>query len=666
MRKRGIVSLVAGGFFFLLVLDLASQEKTLDELLNLGLNDLLNLKVVSALKIPETINRTPATVRVITAEDIRANGYFTLEDALSDLPGIQFRNILGFNSYSFFRGVPSQNNKILVLVDGILVNELNSGGYYGGLHYNLSDVERIEVVYGPASALYGTNAVSGIISIITRDPKTTPGGRASAGLGNFGTRLADARYGYYDEHSDFGFKVAAMVKQSDKADLKGVAGDDNWTEAMENFENDASVEALVRFKNFRAGFLFQDKDAGYATAQLGGVREGLTPVSDHGVNWHVRFLNTWLSYELQMKKSWSLRSTAYYRNATVPDDTIPVIELAVEGSAGRQYRYYRPNDMIGNETQFQWTPGPRWHLSFGFVFERERLAETISITQSEAADIEPAVPPRPNMLTDTLLSGFVQAQVALRPELELFIGARHDESSYYGSVTTPRAGLVFNRGKLTAKLLYGRAFRAPKPWDYTNGLGNPDLEPEKMSSLEAAGAWLFSPYLRFEISAYHNRLSNLLTRINEGDSWWWSNAGSVTTDGVEAGFLYRRGSWNAWAYYTYTASLNADDEQVPEIAPHGATLGLGHAFTPDLRLTLRGQYLGARKNTKIVPATGSDRIGDAFILHAALSLRIAGGFDAQIVVDNLLDAVYFHTSNLPAGRFRQPQRSVRIVAGYSF
>jgi outer membrane receptor for ferrienterochelin and colicins len=665
LRKRSALFLFAGWLFFL-VLPLPAQEKTLDELLNLDLSDLLNLKVVSALKGPETINRTPATVRVITAEDIRNNGYFTLEDALADLPGIQFRNILGFNTYSFIRGVPAQNNKVLVLVDGILVNELNSGGFYGGMHYNLADVERIEVVYGPASALYGTNAVSGVISIITRDPKETPGGRVSAGLGNFGTFLADARYGYYDKDADFGFKIAAMFKQSDKADLKGEAGDFNWTSEMENFENDAAVEAQVRFKNFRAGFLMQDKDTSYATAQLGIAREGLTPVSDHGINWHMRFINTWLSYALETKKNWSFRSTAYYRITTVPDDTIPIIEVATESSPGRQYRYYRPNNLIGNETQFQWTPGPCWRFSFGLVLEQERLAETISITQSAAADVQPPVPVKPQMLTNRLISGYAQAQVTLAKPLDLFLGLRHDDSNYYGAVTTPRLGLVFNRDKLTAKILYGQAFRAPKPWDYTNGSGNPNLEPEKISSLEAAGAWSFSPNLRFDLSVYHNRLSNLLTRISEGDDWWWDNAGSLTTNGCEAGFVYRRGLWKAWAYYTYTSSLDDADKQVAEIAPHGANLGVLYVFTSDLRLSLRGQYLGERKNSKIIPSTGSDRIEDAFVAQAALSWNLPKGFDVQLVVNNVFDAAYYHPSILPPSRYRQPQRSFRITAGYSF
>ncbi len=457
-----------------------------------------------------------------------------------------------------------------------------------------------------------------------------------------------------------------MYKQSDKADLRGKAGDFNWTEEMENFENDAAVDARVRYKNFSAGFLLQDKDTSYATAQLGIAEEGQIPVSDHGVNWRIRFLNAWATYSYDRKKSWSFRSTAYYRNATVPDDTIPVIELPTADSPGRQYRYYRPNHLFGNETQFRWVPAARWHLSFGLVLEQERLAETISITQSGSADVRPPAPAGPKMLNNRLISAYAQSQTSLSKSVDLFLGARHDDSSTYGAVTTPRLGIVFNRGRLTAKILYMRAFRAPKPWDYTDGLGNPDLKPEKISSFEAAGGWSFSRNLRFDLSLYHNRLSNLLTRVFEGVDRRWMNFGSVTTNGCEAAIQYQRGRMKAYANYTYNESVDASDEQVPEIAPHGANLGILYAFTTRLRLSLRGQYLGERKNSKVIPTMGNDRIDDAVVFHAALSLRLSREVDLQLVVNNLLDAVYYHPSNWPASRFRQPQRSIRISAGYSF
>ena len=659
-------------FFFaaaglvLLVLPLSAQEKTLDELLALDLSELLDLKVVSALKSPETISRTPATVRVITSEQIRDGGCLTLEDALSDLPGFQFRNILGFNSYSFIRGIPGQNNKILLLMDGLQINELNSGGFYGGGQFNLAEVERIEVIYGPASALYGTNALSGIINIVTRDPRAGSSGRVSAGWGTFGARLAEARYGSYDTKADFGFTAAAMLKRNEKADLAGAAGDFNWTEDIENFENDAAVQARVHFKDFEAGFLLQDENASRATVERTAGEDLSIPWSDHGVNWHIRFINVWARYSYEKKKNWSFRNTAYYRNSTVLDDTISEIEQATSDSPGRQFRYYRPNSLIGNEAQIQWTPDPRWRFSAGLVLERERLAEGFSVTVSSSADAVPAAPLSPAMMTNRLFSAYAQVQGTAAEGLDLFLGLRHDDSSYYGAVNTPRLGVVYNRGRLTAKALYMRAFRAPKPWDYTAGAGNSGLRPEKIDSFEIAGGWSFSSCLRLDLSVYRNRLTNLLRREDGTTNSRWINAGTLTTDGGEAGLIFRRGSWRAWASYTYTASMDEAGVQAPEIAPHGAAFGAAYAFTPRLTLSLRGCYFGERKNPKIIPSTGSDRIEGAIVARAALSWRLSAGFDVQLAVDNLFDAVYYHPSNLPPSRYRQPPRSFRFAVGYSF
>ena len=110
-----------------------SQSDSLD-IYDYDFNQLSKLKITSALNAPQNIGEVPSTLYIITSTEIKEKGYFTLEEALSDLPGFQFRTILGFNSYVFQRGISNQNNLILVLIDGIQVNELNSGDLYGSGH----------------------------------------------------------------------------------------------------------------------------------------------------------------------------------------------------------------------------------------------------------------------------------------------------------------------------------------------------------------------------------------------------------------------------------------------------------------------------------------------------------------------------------------------------
>ncbi|MDD3559105.1 MAG: TonB-dependent receptor plug domain-containing protein, partial [Melioribacteraceae bacterium] len=249
----------------LTAISISAQVSEIEKLLELDLESLTNISIISATKTVSTINEVPSTVRVITEKTIKENGYLTLEDALSCLPGFQFRNILGFNSYIFQRGIPNQNNLILLLIDGIQVNELNSGGFYAGGQFNLDNVKQIEVIYGPSSSLYGTNAISGIINIITKSTKESKGFSISGLYGSFKTYNVSTAYSYYDESSDFGLRISAMIKSSEKADLKGEDGDYNWTNELENFEDDYSFEIKSDYKNLQLGILYQNKQSSRST-----------------------------------------------------------------------------------------------------------------------------------------------------------------------------------------------------------------------------------------------------------------------------------------------------------------------------------------------------------------------------------------------------------------
>jgi len=637
---------------------LYSQEKSLDELLDLNLEELMNLEVISATKTVQKIHDVPAAVRVITARQIIERGYVTLDEALSDLPGFQFRNILGFNSYVFQRGVPSQNNLILVLIDGIQVNELNSGGFYGGAQYNLSNVERVEVVYGPASAIYGTNAISGIINIITKNPKDNRGMTVSALYGTFNTLNTDLSYGYYDEKNDFGFRLSGMFKKSEKADLAGEKGDNNWTENMENFENDFSFDAKIIFKNFTSGIIFQDKQ----TSRTTNYRTINSKYLDSGTIWQIRFINGYLKHIYDKYEKWSLSSQLYYRNATVLNNTIAFIDTSM------QVGYYRPNDLIGFETTFNYIPHKKLNLVCGIVFEIEKLSEGFSKTESNSPDEKPPVPPKPNMTTNNLLGLYTQAQYLLLKSLQLTAGLRFDNSSAYDQVLTPRVGMVYNRKHITAKLLYMEAFRAPKPWDYNWGDGNSELEPERMNSVEAVLAYDFLENLRVEASIYRNNIYNILEK--DIGMNMWVNHGELETKGFELDLNYYSPTFIPYFNYTYNNSHYDNGNEVPEIAKHSANIGIQYIFTDKFKINVSGNYLGSRKNPHIIPATGNDIVDPAFVLNSVLSYSNFHNLNIQLIIKNVLDNKYYHTSNRSnpdylVSRYRQPQRTIMLKIGFN-
>ncbi|MBI9033355.1 MAG: TonB-dependent receptor [Bacteroidales bacterium] len=627
---------------------------TAEQILAMSFDQLMDVEVVSASRYAQKSTQVPATIKVISAEQIKERAYFTLDDVLSDLPGFQFRNILGFNSYSFLRGVPSQNNLILVMINGVEINELNSGGFYGGGHFNLINVDRIEVVYGPASVVYGTNAVSGIINIITLQPEKRNSLIASTSLGNFETSNVDFSYQHANEN--FGILLSAMLKHSNKANLTEMIGDNNWTNSMENFENDQAVDIAIRYKNFNYGLNFQEKKASRTT----NYRTIDDKYYDQGTLWDIVFLNTYVEYAIEKGKN-TFKSRAYYRNATVKDKTIGYIEKSTDTTSGKQVGYYRPNFQLTLENQYMRNLFENLHLVAGIDLEYEQLAQGFSNSVSGGQDIKPPKPVKPEMLTDLLLSLYAQGQYTLSHSLLFTMGVRQDFSDYYGNVFTPRSALVYNKSGFTGKLMYNEAFRAPKPWDFTSGLGNNSLNPEKMSSTELSLSYILKNKWMFESNIYFNKIRGLLSKETTTEGWYWNNKDEITTIGVEWGVNYNSKYLNAYLNYSYNDSQDQLGDLVPEIADHTFNSGFTAYLFRDYRVHMRANYLGSRNNPEnnLVHSTGSFVIDDAIIFHSVWAYTGLANFEVQLVVNNLFNTEYYHTSNRPVDRYRQPQRSIK-------
>jgi outer membrane receptor for ferrienterochelin and colicins len=632
-----------------------------EDIIKMSFDDLMQIEVISASKVQQQIKDVSATVHVITAEQIKNRGYFTLEEALSDLPGFQFRNIIGFNNYIFMRGAPSQNNLILLLVDGVQINELNSGGFYAGGQFNLSDIEQIEVVYGPASALYGTNAISGIINIITKKPDEKNNGYIGLLAGNFKTGLIDFGYKNYNADKDVGYSISGMYKTSDKADLTGSEGDNNWTDDMENFEHDFSLSVKLRLKSFEAGVVYQEKMSSNSTYYKSVGEKYL----DRNTLWDIAFLSGFLKYTNKIDEKLAFTSMLYYRNATVKPNTIDDIIKATDKDPGEQTGYYRPNQLIGMENQFNYKAAERLMIIAGIIGELEQLSEGFSITSSASQDIAPKEPQKPNMLNNRLFSYFIQAQYKIFNQLSFIGGFRHDLSSYYGQVFTPRAGFVYNHDQFTAKIFYNTAFRAPKPWDYNYGIGNDDLKPEKMQSVELVFSYLVMDNLSIGSSVYKNLIKDKLIKeyVAEGDRW--VNKDKLNTLGFELYGDYSIGDFLVNANYTFNDSYGQNDDYIPEISKHTANTEITYSYNSNIKVNLRTNYLGDRKNPFIIPNTGNDIIDGALLFHGCISYLDLKGFDFQLKINNILDRKYYHPSNRFAGRYRQPQRTVTFKIVYN-
>jgi len=458
-----------------------------------------------------------------------------------------------------------------------------------------------------------------------------------------------------------GVSISGMVKTSGKADLRGDKGDNYWTDSMENFEHDLALSGKFIWKNLTAGWEYQEKKASMSTYYPSTGTKYL----DRNTLWDIAFLNAYVKYNQSLGKNMDLFSTLYYRNATVKPNTIDHIERSTDSTPGNQTGYYRPNQLAGLENQVNWTPFRNLVVTAGLVGEIEQLANGFSITNSLSDTIRPAHPPKPDMRLNGLISYYAQAKYNLGKHLNLIGGLRHDFSSYYGQVLTPRTGIVFNYDKLTAKLLYNRAFRAPRPWDYTYGTGNPGLKPEKMQSLELFCSYALLENLQVGLSAYSNHMHDKLIRETLGSVDHWTNLSSLTTNGIEVYSNYTIENLSVYLNYTFNDSFDENGLFIPEISMHTVNAGLTYEFTPDFRINLRANYLGPRTNPYTIQTTGNNRIDQALLFHGALTYANFHGFDFQLKINNILDTEYYHPSNRFAGRYRQPQRFVSAAITYN-
>lgn len=637
---------------------LLNADTSVDELIGLDLVELMDYPVISATKQLKPLSKVPATVRVITAEEIENYGYMTLEEALSDLPGMQFRNQNSSNTYSFMRGAPSQNNLILLMIDGVKINEINSGGFYGGMQHNLSNVKRIEVLYGPSSVLYGTNAMSGIINIITYSPEDYKNMDSAIGLGGgtFKTALGNFRTGFYDEKEKFGYTLAGQYVTSEKADLGGAKGDNNWGESMENFEDSYDIEGKINYKDFDMGFVFQNKQS----SNTPNYKSVGTKYEDSGSLWDISFLNIWARHHVEFTPTLGLNSLVYYRDATVNDNTI-FNPNTVDG----QTRLYRPNSLWGIEEQLDYEFMAGQRATIGLVFEQERVSENFSETTSGSIAIAASTPPEPNMLTNELFSLYAQSEHEITENIEMTLGLRYDDSSYYGEVYTPRIALVYNADKMTVRLLASEAYRAARPWDYTYGIGNSGLESEKMRNYEVGLDYAYNDNLKSSLSLYQNTIFNKLEKDTAVTRW--INSGKLITKGVEATVRYIDNELDAYLNYTYTLSEDEAGNETPEISKHTANAGADYKFSKHIKASLKANYIGPRLNNYTITATNSDEVEDAMIYNAQLSYYDFHKWDFHLQLKNAMDEEYYHTSNRSTvERYRQPQRVVMLYTKVKF
>jgi iron complex outermembrane receptor protein len=390
----------------------AAQSPPTRDLTQFSLEDLMNVQVVSVSKKEQTLAKTGAAIFVITQEDIRRSGSTNIPDLLRMVPGVDVARVDHSNWAVSIRGFSNvYSNKVLVLIDGRSVyHPLFSGVLWYAQDVPLEDIERIEVIRGPGGTVWGANAMNGVINIITKSAKDTPGGLITAGAGSDAHGEALLQYGG-KAGPNGGYRVYGQFSNQGNSDpATGAQPADTRRVAQGGFRSDwnLSTRDLLTIQGE-----YRRVDGGETITGL--VPQTLSigtfsdPLENNGgdilARWTHRFLN-----------GSDVSVQAYFDNSYVSGN----------GASDKTN--------IGNlDIAQHWHWGSRNDLVWGFSYRAvaQRFVGNSFVTVNPAER------------TDSLYAAFAQDEITLSKTLTLTLGAKFEHNAYTGYENEPSAQLVW-------------------------------------------------------------------------------------------------------------------------------------------------------------------------------------------------------------------------------
>jgi outer membrane receptor protein involved in Fe transport len=575
-------------------------------------------KVVTASKKEEKLQDTPGVVAVITAEDIRRFGARNLRDVLDRAPSLYTLNgtLYPSNVVSIRGDTQTQaDSHVLWLVDGRPMREVAFGGVNFPLltSYPVDLVDHLEIVRGPGSVLYGSNAYTGIINIIT---KKVPEREATVrgGGGSYNTT-----YGAFSGGvplNDQG-SVTGAGRYFRSAGWRYSATDEGRiNSSMRVKEEDTSFALASRYRDWTlTGFYAEAHhlDLGTLPRWPDDPTNTLKGMFDVG-------------YKHALAENWNTAVNTTYNFSRLGVTDPGEIDTNRDGTS------------FLTEATIQGTPLRDLNITLGgtgdyheIVFDPEGL--------------------HPH---ETWWSFYSQADYRLIPSVKLLGGAQYNKPEGVSANISPRGGAIVtfdpNWG---AKLLYGEAFRAPYPAETqmrsTALYGNPDLKPETIQTYDAQVFYQSKP-VRGSLTFFHSRQRDRIIRVVVGGVPTFANVDNLTSDGIEL-----EGVVNATSRLFFTGSylyqINKNQNAVHDatfMPTHMLKTGVSYAGDSGVTMGLFNTYIGERGDVNAVNSTAREVNPPAqayhwLTLHAIFDLQkflkqsLFSGMEFRVYAINLLN-----------------------------
>jgi iron complex outermembrane receptor protein len=469
---------------------LIAQVTSSDDLTRLSIEQLMDIDVTSAARRRESLAQAATALYVITGDEIRRSGATSIAEALRMAPGLDVARVTSNEWAISARGFNGRfANKLLILVDGRTVyTPLFSGVYWDTLDTFLPDIDRIEVIRGPGAALWGANAVNGVINIITRPAEETTGGMARVAAGDEERLLGSLRYGNAVRGGGH-YRVFAKYVDRDAAHVSTGSASDPWHVGRAGFRAD--------FRHGRDSFTAQGD--GYDGLVNGRVATALLvppfeevlhdPLDACGGDLLARWTRT-----LSTDSDLSLQAyyDGYRRDSVVLLETRHTLDLDFQ----HHFRWGQRQQLV-------------WGLGFRYSTDDEEGSFTVSFD--------------PERRSNSLPSAFVQDEVMLADRLRLTAGTRIERDPFTDVEVQPTLRLLYTpsaRHSLWAAV--SRAVRTPsraeedvravvaaQPGTLIAAFGTASLQAERLTALELGYRAQPTRLLSVDIALFRNHYDRL-------------------------------------------------------------------------------------------------------------------------------------------------------------
>ncbi len=665
-------------------------------------------EVTIATRLKTPIGKAPSVVTVITDEEIKNLGYRTLVEVLRIVPGFEIMKFADFGMESpSVRGLATVNgaNRIRLMLDGHFVNNPLRGRAFNEFDdFPVENIKRIEIIRGPGSAMYGENAFSAVINIITKDAGDIDGVKLTSGYGSFDT---------YEENVLFGetngkVSISGMAHYRQTSGFDGIIESDSQTNidnalspfgipaasqapgSVHDGRQEYDVNLKVVYENLYFLGWYGNKNQEPFVGPQYALADG-SNVEDNHVFGEV-------GYKMTFEEKLTIKPRIYYDQIdtdifikSLPEGTTLPLDTNGDGITDT-FNYYPDGfvgdgivseKIVGTEIPFDYNLFDGNILTLGFEYRLINQTNVQFLTNFDPVTMAPL--PSTQDFSDTypflqeatrrVASVYVQDTWDITDSLNLTIGARHDQYNDFGGATSPRSGLSWAfMENASLKVLYGEAFRAPSFIEmYTTNQpavqGNPDLQPELIRTYELGLSYKFNKYVTSSVNYFINDIKDLIAlRPLESDTRTsrYENFGDAHVQGIEMETKIDISKGN-YVFMNYTFQNPEDDngDNLPSVSKHKGNFGVNVQPCKHINTNLSTFFSGRRFREEGDPR--EDMPSYALLNLSVIGKEFFKTMEVQGTVYNLLDKDYSDPG--PVSLYEdlpRPERTFFVGLSYKF